>query len=436
LSLSALSFLEKLLFLQFPHNLSRERKDAWRELIKRWQQLTGAIMAKGFEDTTLYCFNRLISLNEVGGNPASPGLSSEEFHHWNQKRQKSWPHTMNATATHDTKRGEDTRARINVLSEIPEEWETLIARWQEQNRVHKKMVGEIHVPEPNMEIFLYQTLLGAWPLFKKELPVFQERLNAYLVKAAREAKAFSSWLEPNQSYEEALLQFAREILADTQGNAFLADFLSFQEKIAFFGALNSLGQLLVKVTAPGIPDFYQGTELWDLSLVDPDNRRPVDFKKCESYLNDLTEGETFGKLQPLAELLESWKDGRVKLYLTRKAMRFRSENTAIFQNGEYLPVQVSPDMREHIYAFCRCSGREWTLTVVPRLITRLVSAGRFPLGPVWGKSRLLLPRNAPQNWQNVLTDEEMDVTEGKRLAVAELLRTCPVALMTSVKRGL
>lgn len=435
LSRRALSFLEKRLFLQFPHNFAREQKNAWLEFIKRWQQLTGAIMAKGFEDTSLYCFNRLLSLNEVGGNPASPGLSAEELHHWNQRRQQSWPHTMNATATHDTKRGEDARARINVLSEIPQEWETHLTVWQEQNRDKKKMVAGIHVPEPNMEIFLYQTLLGAWPFSQEELPAFKERLRAYLIKAAREAKAFTSWLEPDQSYEEALLQFAHEILANAERIAFL-DFLNFQKKIAFFGALNSLGQLLVKITAPGIPDFYQGTELWDLSLVDPDNRRPVDFQKREMYLNELMQWETLHKPHTLAELLRSWQDGRLKFYITQRAARFRGENTAIFQNGEYVPVQTSQDMREHIYAFCRREGKEWTLTVVPRLTTRLVPADKFPLGPVWGQSQLLLPQNAPGHWHNVLTEEELEVPEGKGLALSEVLRTCPVALLTSVCRQL
>jgi len=436
LSRSALSFLEKLLFLRFPRIFLEECRKAWLEFIRRWQQLTGAIMAKGFEDTALYCFNRLISLNEVGGNPASPVLSVEEFHHWNRRRQKSWPHSMNTTDTHDTKRGEDTRARINVLSEIPQEWETRLARWQEQNKAKKKRVEGTHVPEPNMEIFLYQTLLGAWPLFQEELPAFQERLRAYLIKAAREAKTFTSWLEPNRPYEEALLQFAQEILAKTDRNAFFEDFLDFQKKIAFFGSLNSLGQTLIKITAPGIPDFYQGTELWDLSLVDPDNRRPVDFQKRKMYLNELWQGEALSKTHTLAELLEFWRDGRVKLYLTQKATRFRGENTNIFQNGEYLPVQVSPDMREHIFAFCRCCGKEWTLTMVPRLTIKLVSAGEFPLGPVWGQSRLILPPNAPRNWNNILTGEEMDMPEGKGLAVSEVLRTFPVALMASVPQGI
>ncbi len=432
LSPRVLSFLEKRLFLQFPQGFSRERKNTWLEFIRRWQQLTGAVMAKGFEDTALYCFNCLISRNEVGGNPASSGLSPEECHRWNQRRQKHWPHTMNATATHDTKRGEDARARLNVLSEIPQEWETRLARWQEQNRSKKKRVKGIYVPEPNMEIFLYQTLLGAWPFFPAELPAFRERLRAYLIKAAREAKTFTSWLEPDQSYEEALLQFAQEILADTPGNAFLANFLSFQEKIAFFGSLNSLGQLLVKITAPGIPDFYQGTELWDLSLVDPDNRRPVDFKRRETYLNELMPEEALSTTHLLTELLKFWKDGRVKLYLAQKAMRFRSERANIFQDGEYLPVPVSPDMQEHIYAFCRRCEKEWTLTLVPRLTTKLVPTGEFPLGEVWGKSELILPQNAPRNWRNVLTGEEIAVPEGRGLAISEVLRTFPVALMTNL----
>jgi (1->4)-alpha-D-glucan 1-alpha-D-glucosylmutase len=196
--------------------------------------------------------------------------------------------------------------------------------------------------------------------------------------------------------------------------------------------LNSLGQLLVKITAPGIPDFYQGTELWDLSLVDPDNRRPVDLKKREIYLKELMSGEVLSTPHLLAELLKSWEDGRAKLYLTQKAMRFRSEKATLFQSGEYLPVPVSRDMREHIYAFCRHCGEGWTLTVVPRLSTRLVPNGEFPLGEVWGKSELILPQNAPRNWRNVLTGAEIAMPEGRGLAISEVLDTFPVALMTSL----
>jgi len=431
----ALDFLKGTLAHDLPRHLSSEKKEVSLDFVSRWQQLTGAVMAKGYEDTTLYCYNRLVSLNDVGSEPDSPGLSVDDFHHWVSARGARWPHTLNATSTHDTKRSEDVRARINVLSEIPEEWENHLKRWRRCNEPKKQLVNGRPVPEPGTEMLLYQTLLGAWPLYENEVPEFQQRLKEYIIKAAREAKVFTRWLSPDSGYEGALIKFLGSILDSSNENGFLADFLPLQKRIAYYGAINSLAQVLLKITSPGIPDFYQGTELWDFSLVDPDNRRPVDFHKRKRYLNQLRQSEISGMPHLLTEMLKSWKDGRVKLYLTRKATRYRSEHTAIFQNGEYLPVPVSRGMREHIFAFCRCYGKEWTLTVAPRLTTRLVPAGEFPLGPVWGQSQLIPPSHAPRSWHNILTGEEIDIHEGKGLAVSEVLRTFPVALLASVQRG-
>ncbi len=429
---ASLDFLRRVLLLDLPKTLSKEQQGQWQNFGLRWQQLTGAIMAKGYEDTALYCYHRLVSLNEVGGEPDSGGLSADDFYRRIQARQDSWPHTMNATSTHDTKRSEDVRARINVLSEIPEEWEKRLTRWRRWNGPGKHLVNGLPVPEPGTEVLLYQTLVGAWPLYEDEVPGFRQRLKKYMIKAVREAKVFTDWLSPDSDYESALIRFLESILDGTRENAFLEDLLAFEKQIAYHGALNSLAQVLLKITSPGIPDFYQGTELWDLSLVDPDNRRPVDFPERKRYLDELIRREVSGTPHLLAELLNSWEDGRVKLYLIRRALRFRSENRAIFQKGGYLPVRVSRDMREHVCAFCRRCGGKWALAVVPRLTARLVPAGKFPLGPVWGQSRLLLPRNAPRNWHNVLTGEEIDLEEGRRLAVSEILRTFPVALMTNV----
>jgi len=258
---AAVNFLKQLLFLDFPADFTSGQKKAWLDLVLRWQQLTGAVMAKGFEDTALYNYNRLVSLNDVGGDPGSLGLSIDDFHRCNLERQEHWPHTINTTSTHDTKRSEDVRARINVLSEIPVEWNRHLSQWTEWNQVKKHRVNGIAVPEPNMEILLYQTLIGAWPLDKEGVPEFKQRFQAYMIKVVREAKVFTDWLSPNLDYESAIITFLESVLDESKNNNFLEDFLHFEKQIAYYGALNSLSQVLLKIASPGVPDFYQGTEL-------------------------------------------------------------------------------------------------------------------------------------------------------------------------------
>jgi (1->4)-alpha-D-glucan 1-alpha-D-glucosylmutase len=426
---SALDFLKHVLLLDFPEALSHERKDAWLDFVLRWQQLTGAVMAKGFEDTALYTYNPLLSLNEVGGNPDSPGLSVAEFHKCNQSRLKDWPHTMNTTSTHDTKRSEDVRARINILSEIPEAWEQHLTQWGQCNQPKKRKVNGLPVPEPNMEVLLYQTLVGAWPLFEAEVPEFKQRLKDYLIKAAREAKAATNWLSPDADYEKALVHFLESILEDTR---FLEDFLLFEKQVAYYGALNSLSQVLLKTTSPGVPDFYQGTELWDFSLVDPDNRRLPDFERRLNLLDDLIEKEkTRGQLRLGQELVESWEDGRVKLYTTCKALSARRAHKSLFSDGDYIPLQAVGRRQEHLCAFARCQEEAWVLVVIPRLLTRLIQPGGLPVGQaVWGEDRVLLPENAPLNWVNIFTAENIKVNKAENgLAVSVVLHVFPLALL-------
>jgi (1->4)-alpha-D-glucan 1-alpha-D-glucosylmutase len=280
-------FLRQVLLLQQAPQLFPEQREARLAFVMRWQQFTGPLMAKGFEDSLLYIYNRLVSLNEVGGFPNSPRVSVAAFHEFGKRRQKHWPHTLNATTTHDTKRSEDVRARINVLSEIPDEWEKRLMRWRDWNHGRKHVVEGTPVPTPNEEIMLYQTMLGAWPLREDGVPDFQQRLQEYMIKATREAMVHTKWTVPNVKHEKALVDFISAIMKPSPGNEFLNDFLRFQQDVAFYGALNSLSQVLIKVAFPGVPDFYQGSELWDLRLVDPDNRGPVDFEERSAGLHQV-----------------------------------------------------------------------------------------------------------------------------------------------------
>lgn len=447
----ACEFLRRVLLLAFPGGLPAGRKREWLRFTMYWQQFTGPVMAKGYEDTALYVYNRLISMNEVGGDPQSTGVSVEEFHRRNRHVISKQPHTMNTTSTHDTKRSEDVRARINVLSEVPEIWAEKLKKWCDWNQSKKTVLAGHPVPDGNVEIFLYQTLLGAWPLSEQEVPEFKERLNAYLVKSAREAKVHSSWLDPNIDYEQALTGFASLLFEPGDGDPFFGDFISFQKVIAYYGALNSLAQVLLKITAPGIPDFYQGMEIWNLSLVDPDNRRPVDFEVRVKLLSALKSQEAGGLQFLLQDILANWDDGRIKLFLTYKALNYRRENQELFAGGEYLPVRSTGPRSEYVCAFIRRLENKWVLTAVPRLVAKLQRVSERmqgdcepkttpPLGEaVWGNSAFILPGNSPETWYNVLTGETINVCPGnetdtgntgsRTLPLSAVFNTFPVALL-------
>ncbi len=406
-------------------------------LVRRWQQFTGAVMAKGVEDTAFYVHHPLASLNEVGSEPGAELPTMSEFHAFNQVRQAEVPRALNASSTHDTKRSEDVRARIHVLSELPGEWGRAVRRWSERNRERKRNVRGRPVPTPNEEWLLYQTLVGVWPLAADEDRDLSRRLEDFLRKAAREAKEHTSWLRPREDHEEALLDFLHQLLEDER---FLDDFSEFQEKTAFYGALNSLSQCLLRVASPGAPDLYQGTELWTLSLVDPDNRRPVDFERRRSLLDGLreigtdAESETEGRTiagETLGKLRSGWKDGRIKLFLLHRALTFRREHPGIFREGTYQALEPAGPRGQHVVAFLRRHGDRWVLTLVPRLPTGLVPAGDFPLGvDTWKVTSLELPKEAPSRWRNVITDEEVVLGEDvARLEVGRVLDRFPVALL-------
>ncbi|GLI34983.1 malto-oligosyltrehalose synthase [Desulforhabdus amnigena] len=426
-----LNYVYKFLMLQYEDYMEKEEKNAWLHFVMRFQQFSGPLMAKGFEDTALYVYNRLISLNEVGGEPQVFGIPLEEFHDFNVHRMKRWPHALSATSTHDTKRGEDVRARINVLSEIPGEWAARVNAWRRLNRGHKKRLKGKRAPTRNDEYFLYQTLVGAFPFDEAELPGFVTRLKDYIVKAVREAKEHTGWIKTDVDYENACLAFIDRLMTPSGDNPFLQDFLPFQKKIAHFGIINSLSQTLVKITAPGVPDFYQGTELWELSLVDPDNRRPVDYARRRGYLAEIKQNE--GRPGYVAELLSHPSDGKVKLFLVYKALRERKRNRRLYERGDYIALESRGKYREHVIAYARQKGNCRALTVVPRFSSHLVEEGRYPTGEeLWDDTTVILPGDFPFPWENVLTGE---MVEGRAsLPVGLLLESFPAGFFVNAGR--
>ncbi|MBD1842349.1 malto-oligosyltrehalose synthase [Cyanobacteria bacterium FACHB-63] len=413
-----LDFIEKVLLLEYDDSLSAKDKEQWLYFAMRIQQYTGPLMAKGVEDTAFFVYNRLISLNEVGGDPGRFGISTTEFHQFNQYRQQNWNVAMNATSTHDTKRGEDLRARVNVLSEIPDEWQAQVQKWRKMNHKYKVQHKKALMPSANDEYAFYQTLVGAYPFQASEMDGFVDRVEQYAIKSIREAKVSTAWLRPNSAYEEACTNFVKAILED---NDFLKEFLPFQHKISHYGIFNSLSQALIKITSPGIPDFYQGTELWDLSLVDPDNRRPVDFTIRETFL-DAIQAAAPSALMP--KLLEKPEDGQVKMFLTLQALKVRNQFKSVFLSGEYIPLEATGKFKDHIIAFARKDAGQMVVTIAPRFFTRLIQPNQLPMGEIWADTAIELPTSG---WQNAISETEHT---GSTIALKDALKDFPVALLT------
>lgn len=423
-----LTFIEKLMLLKFDDSLSQTEREQWLYFVMRMQQYSGPLMAKGVEDTTLYVFNRLISLNEVGGNPEHFGISPAEFHAYNQRHCDRWRYTMNGTATHDTKRGEDTRARINVLSEIPDEWDQQINTWSAMNRGLRRDRDGLAMPDRNDEYLLYQTLVGAFPFEDKDHEFFVERVKDYLIKAIRESKAHTAWLRPDSEYEAACTAFVAQVLDPAVSQQFLDAFLPFQQRVASYGIFNSLSQTLLKLAAPGVPDFYQGTELWDLSLVDPDNRRPVNYEQRCADLHTLMTEMKVSLPALLESLLQTKEDGRIKFFLTIQGLKARNTYRDLFLQGNYLPLEVQGALANHIIAFARQYQGQWAIAIAPRFLTSLIQPGENPLGAaVWQDTYIRLPDGAPAFWRHVLTEQSLESTP--KLSVGEVLAHFPVAIL-------
>lgn len=434
---SIFDFIGSVLLLQDPEGLGAAEQTDRRDFVMRFQQLTGPIMAKGIEDTAFYRAYPLASLNEVGGNPDRFGLSIDVFHRLNAERLANWPHAMLATSTHDTKRSEDVRARINGLSEMPRDWERTLQHWQVLNRDKKIVLDGVEVPDANEEYLLYQTLVGTWPLEPMDEAQHQRfvaRIEGYMEKALKEAKLHTSWINPNEAYDQAVKHFVREILQAHGDNRFLADFLRFHRRVAQVGMWNSLSQTLLKMTLPGVPDFYQGTELWDFSLVDPDNRQPVDFRKRLMLLGELQRRESKGLVSLIRELMAQREDGRIKLYITSRGLTFRRTHRDLFEQGAYLPLTVSAAQEEHVVAFARRIDNRWVLVAVPRLLITLSPSAKPPIGKgIWKEHCVHLPLGAPTGWQNIFTGEELSVSElgpaERGIFLHEVFRRLPVALL-------
>jgi (1->4)-alpha-D-glucan 1-alpha-D-glucosylmutase len=420
-----LDYIQKLLTRQDEDSLTSEHQAERLHFVMKFQQLTGPLMAKGVEDTALYIYNRLLSLNEVGGNPGHFGITLDAFHNFNQNRQALWPHTQNATATHDTKRGEDVRARLNILSEIPEEWGTQVDRWQKINQHKKQYVGDRAIPSLNDEYFFYQTLVGAFPFVPAERFEFIERIQQYAIKAVREAKVHSTWLRPNPKYEDGYTAFIKAVLADSE---FLQAFGPFQQRVLTYGIYNSLSQLLLKVTSPGVPDFYQGNELWDLNLVDPDNRRPVDYAHRISLLNEITTSALADPLGSIASLLKTPEDGRIKLFLTMQLLQARQVYKDVFTHGSYQPLNVSGKFADRVIAFARCYQHTAAIAIAPRFLTSLIEPSQLPLGnEIWQDTQIELPQGIGSTWKNMITAEVG--TCNSSLLVGEAFQHFPGALL-------
>lgn len=438
LSSACFDFLEETLLLKnLPHVLPDQR-EARLGFVMRWQQFTGPIVAKGMEDTALYIYHPLVSLNEVGGAPEPGDASSrEDFFRFLGARSQDWPHTLNATGTHDTKRSEGVRSRINVLSEMPEAWQSHLQLWAKLNAKHKEEVDGRATPDRNEEYFLYQTLLGVWPLERGSCETLVERVQAYLVKATREAMVHTRWTRPNQLHEKALQQFVARILSPAAED-FLGDFRPFQSEIAYYGMVNSLAQMLLKIVSPGVADFYQGSELWDLRLVDPDNRAPVDFERRAALLEQLAREQAMDAVGLIGNLLEHWHDGRIKLFLVQKAIRFRRENAALFQEGEFLPLVTKGERRQNVVCFMRRRNGNQVLVAVPRWLSQVASSARSQRD--WQDAEVVLPADSSVRWQSVFTGHEVRTHEesggqsltGQSLKVANLLEEFPVAFFRSV----
>ena len=440
---SSYDFLHEVLLLK--EEGPEEYLHAVEAFVGKFQQYTGPVMAKGMEDTSLYIHNRLPSLNEVGGEPERFGVSAAAFHIENAERARRWPHAMLSTSTHDTKRGEDVRARINVLSEIAGEWRENLLRWGRANRTRRRVVEDHPAPSRNDEYLLYATLLGAWPLEGLEgldedgLEDFRGRIRAYMEKAIREAGVHTSWTNANEEYEGAVAHFVDALLTPSENDLFLQEFLPFARRVARLGALNGLSQTLLKLTVPGVPDVYQGNELWDFSLVDPDNRRPVDYGMRARLLSNLEETSSGALAEGLASMLEDgeWQDGRPKLYLTWRALQLRQEKPDLFDEGEYVPLEVSGEGADHLLAFARVSGDDVAVVVAPRLVAPLADGtNALRLRPdALSGTRIELPDVLSETGLvDVLTGNPVstEVREGTVVFSADnLLRGFPIALLAT-----
>jgi (1->4)-alpha-D-glucan 1-alpha-D-glucosylmutase len=447
--LSVFDFVRKVLLLEVDAGATERYRRAVVRFAMKFQQVTAAVMAKGAEDTAFYRYYPLASLNEVGGTPNKFGTSVEEFHRANKERLESWPYAMLSSSTHDSKRSEDVRARINAISEISATWRLSLKRWRNWNRTKKRSLEGEPAPSRNDEYLLYQTLIGTWPdeeLDEAGWRTYSERIEQYMLKAVREAKEYTSWANSNVEYEAALSAFVRALLQSGNGNQFRADLREFQQRISNIGVFNSLSECLLKMTSPGVPDIYQGSELFQFNLVDPDNRRPVDYMNRIQLLQNIQiqespcASETQGT-NPRATDAGPWRvrdRDRLKLHLTWKTLTLRRDHAALFLEGSYVPLEVRGAKSEHLVAFARLHEGRTALTIVPRLCGRLLGDNYTTVcdGSLWEDTQVEVDGAWAKSYVDVLTGQPLSVgrdpaNEKSRgtLPVAHLLRNFPVALL-------
>ena len=423
LLVNEIKYIENILLQNFPDYYTEEQKEKSLDLIQKFQQLTGPLMAKGFEDTTLYIYNRLISLNEVGGNPGKFGLAVEDFHNFLEKRNDKWPNSLNTLSTHDTKRGEDMRARLNVLSEIPDEWNAALLKWHEMNARFKNTSGNI--PEENDEYFLYQTLIGSFPIDNNDLAEFKNRIKDYIIKAVREAKVHTAWLKPDDEYENGFTEFIDNILNQEKENKFLDDFITFQKKISFYGILNSLSQTLLNLTVPGIPDTYRGSELWNFSLVDPDNRGPVDYELRINMLEEIAATKKTDAAELVKKFKTNLESGQAKQFIIYKLLNERRELKKLFSEGKYLRLETGGKYSGNIFAFARRDDENIGITLAPRFFTDIYPEQNIEETD-WEDTHVILPFENVK-FKNIFTDEEYE--SSKKIFLKDVLRDFPVGYL-------
>ncbi|MFP4322378.1 MAG: malto-oligosyltrehalose synthase [Anaerolineales bacterium] len=422
---SVFEFLRDILLMENWDEFAPESQQELYEFVMKFQQMTGPVTAKSLEDTAFYIYNRLTALNEVGGHPEYFGRTVGHFHEFID--QNTFPYAMLSTSTHDTKRSEDVRARINVLSEMPEDWQTHIQRWAEINAGAKTKIDGKPAPSPNDEYLIYQTLLGAFP-DEGDSETFRQRLYGYMQKAINEAKVHSTWINTNRPYAQAIEHF---IAGALDNPTFRESFDPFQQRVAYFGRFNSLTQTTLKLTVPGIPDIYQGNELWDFSLVDPDNRRPVDYDKRRALLDDLIALETDNRAGLIPRLMNDLSDGAVKLYIIYRLLNMRREHPELFLDADYIPLSIQGAKARHALGFVRRNENTALLVIVPRLVHSLMGGQQTPpLGEhAWGGTYIELPKDIKMlSFENVFTGQALSRTVGDDALVAEALVEFPVGV--------
>jgi (1->4)-alpha-D-glucan 1-alpha-D-glucosylmutase len=438
--LSVFDFIQHILLIDVYGSHAGWYKQAVVRFSMKFQQVTAAVMAKGLEDTAFYRYNRLISLNDVGGNPAQFGTTVDEFHRANQERLSCWPDSMLSSSTHDSKRSEDVRARINVISEMPLAWLLHLRRWRDWNRSKKRQLDSRPAPARNDEYLLYQTLIGTWPMESLDdarWKTFIDRIEQFMLKAAREAKEHTSWANTNTDYEDALLQFTRAVLHRSRQNRFLVDFDEFARRVARIGTFNTLSQTLLKLTSPGVPDIYQGNEILEFNLVDPDNRRPVDFETRKQMFENLARDTAAAPNLParVRDLLVTGQGDAAKVYLTWKTLSLRRQEPRIFQRGSYMPLHVQRDLSDHVVAFARQQEGRTMVVAVPRLCARLMGEAYDSVceEAIWQDSTLEVPHEGVSCYHNLFTGEclPLNADEPARIRLSELFCNFPVALLLS-----